>query len=87
MAHQISILPAAQSELRKHYFHIFVENRVAGGRSLGKSWEQQTVKRLHWEGYIEVCEVTHVQSPERECLPTRLTEKARRLFNAASHRP
>ena len=49
--------------------------------------DQPTIKRLHREGYIEVCDVTHMQSPEREFLPTHLTGKARRLLNAASHKP
>jgi DNA-binding MarR family transcriptional regulator len=60
---------------------------VARREKLDQPTNQSTIKRLHREGYIEVCDVTHMQSPEREFLPTHLTEKGRRLLNAASHKP
>ena len=63
----------------------FVETMQAVARR--EKLDQQTIKRLHREGYIEVCDATHMQSPEREFLPTYLTEEARRLLNAASHKP
>jgi hypothetical protein len=66
----------------------FVETREAlQAVARSEKLDQQTIERLHGEGYIEVCDATHMQSPEREFLPTYLTEKARRLSNAASHKP
>ncbi len=46
----------------------------------GEKLDQPTIKRLHREGYIEVCDVTNMQSTERELLPTFLTKKAERLL-------
>lgn len=66
----------------------FVETREAlQAVARREKLDQQTIKRVHREGYIEVCDVAHMQSPEREFLPTYLTEKARRLLNATSHKP
>ena len=42
----------------------------------GEKLDQSTIKRLYREGYIEVRDVAHMQSPEQEFLPTCLTEKA-----------
>jgi hypothetical protein len=64
-----------------------LERRFWAAVARREKLDQPTIKRLHREGYIEVCDVTHMQSPEREFLPTHLTEKTRRLLNAAGHKP
>lgn len=46
----------------------------------GEKLDQPTIKRLHREGYIEVCDVTNMESTEQELLPTFLTQKAARLL-------
>jgi hypothetical protein len=53
----------------------------------GEKLEQSTIKRLYREGYIEVRDVTHMQSPEQELLPTFLTEKAKRLLESVGQKP
>jgi len=45
--------------------------------------DQPTIKQLHREGYVEVTDVTHMQSPEKEFLVTFLTDKARKLLEGA----
>lgn len=46
----------------------------------GEKLDQPTIKRLHREGYIEVCDVTSLESTERELLPTFLMQKAAQLL-------
>ncbi len=52
----------------------------------GEKLEQPTIKRLHREGYVEVCDVTNMQSTEQELLPTFLTKKAERLLASGKAR-
>jgi hypothetical protein len=46
----------------------------------GEKLDQPTITRLHREGYIEVRDVTNMQSTGRELLPTFLAKKAERLL-------
>lgn len=46
----------------------------------GKKLDQATVKRLHREGYIDVSDVTNMQSTEQELMPTFITETGKRLL-------
>jgi hypothetical protein len=46
----------------------------------GKKLDQPTVKRLWQEGYIEVRDVTNMQSTEQELLPTFITPEGKRLL-------
>ncbi len=46
----------------------------------GQKPDQETILRLHDEGLIEVADVTHMQSPGREYIPTILTAKGLRLL-------
>lgn len=47
---------------------------------VGKKLDQPRVKRLWQEGYIEVCDVTNMQSKEQELLPTFITPEGKRLL-------
>ena len=46
----------------------------------GQKPDQETILRLHDEGLIEVADVTHMQSPGREYIPTVLTAKGLQLL-------
>lgn len=46
----------------------------------GQKPEQETILRLYDEGLIEVADVTHMQSPGREYIPTVLTAKGLQLL-------
>jgi hypothetical protein len=48
----------------------------AGGRRL----DQATIKRLHRNGYIEVSDITNMDSTEEELLPTFITPKGKNLL-------
>jgi hypothetical protein len=52
----------------------------------GEKLDQSIIKRLYREGYIEVRDVTHMQSPEQELLPTFLTEKAKQLLESVGQK-
>jgi TIR domain len=46
----------------------------------GQKPDQETIQRLHHEGLVEIADVTHMQSPGREYIPTILTAKGLRLL-------
>jgi TIR domain len=50
----------------------------------GEKPDQETILRLHHEGLIDVVDVTHLQSPNRECIPGILTAKGLRLLEGGN---
>jgi hypothetical protein len=51
----------------------------------GQKPDQETILRLHDEGLIEVADVTHMQSPGREYIPTILTAKGLRILERGNN--